>query len=61
MFALNLLLWAWLDEKESEARHRAFLKDCEKLKILLKRRIVQIDILTVYLSPLNSDDTRDQE
>jgi len=53
LFIINVLLWAWLDEKESETRLKALSKDCDLLetrfKKIIDRRKFSKNILRRYM------------
>jgi len=58
LFIINVLLWAWLDEKESETRLKALSKDCDLLetrfKKIIDRRKFSNDILRRYMDIYSS-------
>ena len=39
MFIINVLLWAWLDNKETDTRLKTLLNDCDLLEASFKKII----------------------
>jgi hypothetical protein len=53
IFIINLLFWAWLDNKECEVRRKALLDSCKalegKFKDLLIKQDFRITIINHYI------------